>query len=95
MIDVPVTLTGEGQPHLRGGYQGVPIHVRAPGTVIDGLRISEAGTRLTEDMACVLIEADRVTVKNSVIDEPLHGVYVKAASGARIEGNRIEGPTRS
>jgi nitrous oxidase accessory protein len=91
VIEVPVTLTGEGRPHLRGGYQGVPIHIRAPGTVIDGLRVSEAGTRLIKDMACILIEADGVTVRNTVIDEPLHGIYVKAGSGTRIEGNRIEG----
>ncbi len=91
VIEVPVILTGEGRPHLRGDYQGVPIHIKAPGTVIDGLRISEAGTRLMEDMACILIEADGVTVKDNVIDEPLHGIYVKAGNGTRIEGNRIEG----
>lgn len=93
VIEVPVTVTGESRPHIRGGYQGIPLHIKAPGTVIDGLRVSEAGTRLMEDMACILIEADGVTVRDTVIDEPLHGIYVKAGNGTRIEGNRIRGRT--
>jgi nitrous oxidase accessory protein len=91
VIDTPVTLTGEGYPHIRGGYEGVVIHVTAPGTVIAGLRISEAGTRLSADMACILVEADSVILRDNRIDEPLHGIYVKGASGALIQGNRIEG----
>jgi nitrous oxidase accessory protein len=91
VIEVPVTLTGENYPHLRGGYEDTVIHVKAAGTVIEGLRVSEAGTRLVEDMACILVEADSVTVRNNRIDEPLHGIYVKGGSGVQIEGNRIEG----
>ena len=90
-IEVPVVLTGEQHPRIRGGYEGVVIHVKAPGTVIEGLRISETGTRLTEDMAAVLVEADSVTVRDNRIDEPLHGIYVKGADRAIIERNRIEG----
>jgi nitrous oxidase accessory protein len=91
VIDSPVVLTGENFPWIRGGYEGVVIRVRAPGTVIDGLRISEAGSRLIEDMACVLVESNSVTVRNNRIDESLHGIYVKGGSWIDIHDNRIEG----
>ncbi|MCP4556343.1 MAG: hypothetical protein GY836_13055, partial [Herbaspirillum sp.] len=44
-----------------------------------------------DDMACILVEADSVTVRNNLIDEPLHGIYVKGGSRAHLEGNRIAG----
>ncbi len=65
--------------------------MNAPGTVLEGLRISESGPRLTKDMAVVLIEADDVVVRGCTIDESLHGIYVKAGQRARIVGNTIEG----
>ena len=91
VIETPVTLTGEGRPHIRGDYKGTVVHVLAPGTVIRGLRISEAGTRLIEDMACILVEADGVVIEDNLIEEPLHGIYVKGGSRTEIVGNRIEG----
>ncbi len=91
VVNVPITLTGDELPLIRGGYQGNVIHVTAPGTVLKGLHISEAGTRLTKDMACVLVEADGVTVKDSMVTEALHGIYVKAGNSVQIVGNHIEG----
>jgi nitrous oxidase accessory protein len=91
LLDVPVVLEGGGAATIRGGYQGNVVHVTAPGTVLDGLHISEAGPHLTKDMANVLVEADSVTVRNCRISESLHGIYVKGADRAEIVGNRVEG----
>lgn len=91
VIDVPVLLAGKHLPVIRGGYQGNVVHITAPGTVLEGIHISEAGPHLTKDMACVLIEADEVSIKDCVITESLHGIYVKAGAKANISGNRIEG----
>jgi len=91
VIEVPIVLTGENHAQIRGGYEGVVIRVKAAGTVIDGLRVSEAGTRLIEDMACILVESDSVTIRNNRIDESLHGIYIKGAHWLVIHDNRIEG----
>jgi len=91
LIDVPVVLTGEGMPVIRGGYEGNVIQVTAPGAVIEGVHVSESGPQLTKDLAGILVEADSVTIRNSVITESLHGIYVKGANDALISGNRIEG----
>ena len=91
VIDVPVTLAGDGRARILGDYEGTVVHVTAPGTVIEGLEIAEAGTNLSKDMACLLIEADDVTVRDSTIRQALHGIYVKGGSRTRILGNRVEG----
>jgi nitrous oxidase accessory protein len=91
VIDVPVTLIGEPGARILGGYEGTVVHVTAPGTVLEGLEIAEAGTNLSKDMACLLVEADDVTVRDCTIRESLHGIYVKGGSGTRILDNRVEG----
>jgi nitrous oxidase accessory protein len=91
VVDVPVVLTGAPGAEIRGGYVGNVVHITAPGTVLEGLHIAEAGPHLTKDMACVLVEADSVTIRNCTISESLHGIYVKAGNATEIVGNRIEG----
>jgi nitrous oxidase accessory protein len=93
VIDVPVTLVGVGMPVIRGGYQGNVVHILAPGTEIRGVHVSEASPLLTKDMACILVEADSVTIRESLITESLHGIYVKGVNDILIAGNRIEGRT--
>jgi nitrous oxidase accessory protein len=85
------TPTLDLRPTIRGGYQGNVLHVLAPGTVVEGLHISEAGPHLTKDMACILIEADSVTVRDCLVTESLHGIYVKGGNGTVLENNRVEG----
>jgi len=91
VIDVPVTLVGVNMPVIRGGYRGNVVHVLAAGTEIRGVHVSEASPLLTKDMACILIEADSVMVRESLITESLHGIYVKGGNNVLIAGNRIEG----
>ena len=78
-------------PLIRGGYEGNVIHIRAPGTVVNGIHVSEAGPQLTKDYACILVEADSVEIRNCLVTESLHGIYVKAGNHTVIAGNRIEG----
>ncbi len=91
VIEVPITLTGEATPHIRGGFESTVIHVKAAGTVLRGLKVSEAGTQLMRDMACILIEADDVVVDEVEIEQPLHGIYVKGGNRIHITNNRILG----
>ena len=102
VISTPVVLTGpassddltptrDGLPTIRGGYEGHVVHILAAGTILDGLHVSEASPRLTKDMANILVEADSVSIRNSLLTETLHGIYVKGGSFTRISGNRIEG----
>jgi len=91
VIDTPLVLIGKDYPHIKGGYLGHVILVRANNTRIEGLKISECGTRLIEDMACIRVEADSVYIHNNIITQPLHGIYVKGGSYISMSDNYIEG----
>jgi nitrous oxidase accessory protein len=91
VIDTPLVLIGQDFPHIRGGYNGHVILINANNTRIEGFKISECGTRLIEDMACIRVEADSVYIHNNIITQPLHGIYVKGGSFISISNNFIEG----
>jgi len=91
VVSESVVLTGAPGAEIRGGYVGNVVHITAPGAVVEGIHIAEAGPHLTKDMACVLVEADNVTIRDCTITESLHGIYVKAGNGTELVGNRIEG----
>ncbi len=94
LISVPVLLIGdcgEQLPIIRGGYQGNVVHITAEGTELNRIHVSEAGPHLTKDMANILVEADRVTIRDCQISESLHGIYVKGGNNIRLLGNRIQG----
>jgi len=91
IIDRPITLKGINYPTIRGGFTSHVILIQANNTTIEGLTISESGTRLMEDFACIRVEADSVTLHNNIITKPLHGIYVKGGSYITITGNTIEG----
>lgn len=91
VIDIPLIIKGQDHPVIKGNYTGHVILVKANGTVIEGLLISEAGARLIDDMACVRVEADSVTIRFNTITKPLHGIYVKGGSYTTIHDNTIEG----
>ncbi len=91
IIDTPLVLIGKDYPHIKGGYRDHVILVRANNTLIEGFKISECGTRLIEDMACIRVEADSVNIHNNIITQPLHGIYVKGGSYISISDNFIEG----
>jgi nitrous oxidase accessory protein len=91
IIDKPLTIKGVNHPTIRGEFISHVILIQAGNTTIEGLHISESGTRLMEDMACLRVEADSVTLLNNIITKPLHGIYVKGGSYITITGNTIEG----
>ncbi|MEX2381134.1 MAG: NosD domain-containing protein [Opitutales bacterium] len=91
VIDKPMVLRGEGFPHIEGDVNGKTIRILAPGVTIDGFRISHSGLSLSQDDAAIHIEGNEAVIINNFIHDALHGVYVRAASGVRVENNRIRG----
>ncbi|UCH64800.1 MAG: nitrous oxide reductase family maturation protein NosD [Ignavibacterium sp.] len=91
VINIPVTIIGINYPYIKGNYTGSVITINASGTIIDGLKVSESGTRLLDDFSCIHVEADSVTIQNNIITECLHGIYVKGGNNTSIHNNTIEG----
>lgn len=91
VIDKPVVLRGEGHPHIQGDATGKTISILASGVTIEGFRISHSGLNLSLDHAAIHIEGDDAVIRNNRIHDSLHGIYVRAASGVRVENNEIRG----
>jgi len=92
VIDRPLTLIGHGFPLLVGDRTTHVVAVRAADVTIDGFEIRGSGLDLSLDHAGIhVMDGPRVRIVHNRIVENLHGVYVRHADGARIEGNTILG----
>lgn len=91
VIDKPLTLKGESFPHIRGDGTGNTVSILAPGVTIDGFTVSHSGLNLSRDHAAILVAGDDAVIVNNRIRDALHGVYVRDASGVRIQNNRVRG----
>ncbi len=91
VIARPVHLRGHGRARLQGDGKTHVVAITAADVIVEGFDIRGSGMDLTKDHAAIHISAPRVTARNNVIAESLHGVYVKGADHVTIEGNSIEG----
>jgi len=91
IIDRAVRLRAGGAAHLVGDGRTHTVAIRAADVVLDGFEISGSGLDLGQDHAAVHVTGARAVVVNNHIHDALHGVYVRQADGARIEGNTIVG----
>ena len=55
------------------------------------LRITGSGLRLEDDNAAVFVTGNRATIESNVIENSLHGIYLRKVSDCRVVGNRIRG----
>ncbi len=91
-IDRPVRLVGHGRPLLVGSGAGSVVLVRAPDVTIEGFDIDGAqGGDLARDSSGIHLAAPRAVVRGCTIRNALFGIYLHAADGARVEGNRVRG----
>lgn len=83
---------GEPGAVLRGAGAGTVLEVRAPGSVVRGLRIERSGRDPDRYDAGVLVAADSVVLEDLVIRDVLFGVYLKQVRGVTLRRLDIAGP---
>lgn len=91
LVDRPLHLRGEPGSHLQGDGATHTVSVVAPDVTIEGFELSGSGLDLGKDHAAIHVTGPRAVIANNRIHHSLHGVYVRQADGARIEGNTILG----
>jgi nitrous oxidase accessory protein len=90
-LDRPVHLVAAPGAHLAGDGRTHTVAIRAAGVTLDGFEISGSGLDLSRDHAAVHVTGAHAVIVHNRIHDALHGVYVRQADGARIEGNTIDG----
>ena len=92
-INKPLQLVGERGAEIRGNGIGNVITIFADDVTIHGLRITGSGLRLSDDNAAVFVTGNRAKIDSNVIENSLHGIYLKKVRDCRVTGNRIRGKT--
>lgn len=89
VITQPITLDGAGAVTVDGGGHGTVLSVRANGTIVRGLRLTNSGFTHDGVDAGLLLEANDVLIENNVFDNVLFGIHLKQANRNTLRGNRI------
>ncbi|MGV3519060.1 NosD domain-containing protein [Luteitalea sp.] len=84
-------LRGEPGAHLVGDGRTHTVAVQAADVTLEGFEVSGSGLDLGRDHAAIHVTGPRAVIVGNRIHDALHGVYVRQADGARIEGNTIVG----
>ena len=92
VISRPTVLLGAPGAVLRGTGRGSVLEIRAPGTIVRGLRIERSGRDLDADDAGVMVRADSVLLEDLVIRDVLYGVYLHEVRGVVLRRLDIAGP---
>jgi len=89
VITKPITLEGSGQITIDGGGQGTVLQIKANGTVVRGLHLTNSGDSHNGPDAGLLLEADDTLIEGNIIDNSLFGIHIKQANNNKIRNNSI------
>jgi nitrous oxidase accessory protein len=93
VINKPLTLLGKGDAAIRGTGKGKVVHINADGVTFRGFRVRGSGLALFDDDAAIFVTGNNATVADNLIEDSLHGIYVKKADDCRLLRNHIQGKT--
>lgn len=93
VINKPLTLIGERLPTIQGNGKGKVVQITTENVTLRGFRIRGSGLALFDDDAAVFVAANKAVIDSNVIEDSLHGVYLKKANDCRLLDNRIRGKT--
>ncbi len=89
IIDKPITLDGGGRVTIDGGGQGTVLHIRASGSVVRGVHLTNSGDSHNGPDAGLMLEADDTLIESNIIDNSLFGIHIKQGNNNTIRANRI------
>lgn len=84
-----ITLEGGGGVTIDGGGNGTVVRVKADGSIIRGVKITNSGDSHDRLDSGLLLEANDVLIENSIFENVLFGINLRKAYDNRIQGNRI------
>lgn len=91
LVTTPVTIMGDSGAVLDGNGVGDVLTLAADNTIVKGITVQNSGTRLLKDHAGIKITGNHIEIANCLIQDILHGIYVKGGSEVNIHDNIIIG----
>jgi len=93
VITKPVTLKGSGSTVIKGDGTGNVIVVKAPGVHLENLTVknSSFNRNTAEEFAAIKVHTDHNVLKNIVITDSYHGVYLSQAHHNEVSDIQVTG----
>lgn len=89
-INKQVSLIGIGFPVLDGEKKYEVISVRADGVLVEGFTVQRSGMGTLEDPGGIKVyDADRVVIRNNVLEDNFFGIYIQYGRNCIVSGNKI------
>ncbi|PJF34162.1 MAG: nitrous oxide reductase family maturation protein NosD, partial [Phototrophicales bacterium] len=86
-----VSLIGIGQPVIDGEGEGTIVVISADDVEFRGFVIRNTGTSNSHEDSGIVIQADRVTVEDNLLEDVLFGIYFADAEDGVARNNIIRG----
>ena len=96
VLDRRVTLSGEGQPVLRGRGDHTIIRITADSVEVRGLVLERVASSFVEDRAALKVDGARGCVLEDIeVRDAFFGIYLAKAAGCALRRNRVMGGNRA
>jgi nitrous oxidase accessory protein len=91
VIEKPVVLVGQGNPHIVGLGKGDVVQIRADDVELNGFTVSGSGAQMLVSDAGINVLGARAHIRDNRVVDNLFGIYLRGAREALVEGNIIRG----
>ena len=86
-----VSLIGIGKPIIDGEGEGTTVIISANDVTFKGFIVRNTGTKNRREDSGIVIQADRVTVEDNILENVLYGIYFADAQDGVARNNTIRG----
>lgn len=91
LLDKSISLIGIGNPIIDGAGEGTVVIITADDVYMSGFTIRNSGTNNSHEDSGLVIQADRVTVENNILEDVLFGIYFADAEDGVARNNIVRG----
>lgn len=91
LVEKSVTLIGIDNPVVDGQGEGTVVIIMADDVYMSGFTIRNTGTNNSHEDSGLIIQADRVTVENNLLENVLFGIYFADAEDGIARNNIVHG----
>jgi nitrous oxidase accessory protein len=90
-VEKSVTLIGIDMPVIDGGGEGTVVIITADDVTMRGFTIRNSGQNNSHEDSGLVIQADRVTVEDNLLEDVLFGIYFADAADGIARNNIVRG----